>query len=122
MNKKRILLVDDDEKVVSTFERILLKTGYDVETATTGKEALEKARKAVFHLAIIDIKLPDIIGDKVARQLKIQNERIGLVLITGFPHFQDCIDILDIGVHDILLKPITPSELLQTIEEALLKQ
>lgn len=119
MNKKRILLVDDDEILLTTFRLILQEEGYFVETAKTGQQAIDKAKQTKFHLGIIDINLPDIMGDKVASKLNKQYGNMTIIFITGYPHFQDCIDALDIGVYEILLKPISPDELLLVTKEAL---
>jgi len=101
---------------------ILNEEGYLVETATTGLQALEKAKNTEFHLVVLDIKLQDIMGDEVARELKKQDDKIGIVLITGYPSFKDCIDALDIGIEEILLKPIGPAEMLRVVQEAIQKQ
>ena len=122
MNRKRILIVDDDENLVNSFQMILHEEGHLVETATTGLQALEKAKKTEFHLVILDIKLQDIMGDEVARELKNQDDKIDIVLITGYPSFKDCIDALDIGIEEILLKPIGTAELLRVVQEAIQKQ
>lgn len=122
MNRKRILIVDDDENLVNLFQTILNEEGYLVDTATTGLQALEKAKNTEFHLVVLDIKLQDIMGDEVARELKKLNDKIGIVLITGYPSFKDCIDALDIGIEEILLKPIGTAELLRIIQELIQKQ
>lgn len=119
MNVKKILLADDDEALVKSFSSILREEGYHVEGVKSGKDALNKARKTKFDLAILDIKLPDIMGDKVAKTLKERDGEIIVILITGYPSFQESIDALDIGIYDILLKPIGPDELLRVTGEAL---
>ena len=119
MKRKRILLVEDDETLVTSFQMILQKGGYHVETTTTGQQALERAKKTDFQLAILDISLPDIQGPEVASHLKKQDDNIGLVFITGHPTFNDCIQALDIGIDEILLKPIGANELLRVTKETL---
>lgn len=119
MNKNTILLVDDEEIIVETLKPILQDEGYAVETATTGQEALKKFDKARFGLVILDIKLPDITGDEVAKLMKKQNGDTQIVLITGYSYFQDCIDALDLGINEILVKPISPEEILRVTKEAL---
>ena len=119
MGKKKILLVDDDESLVNTFQSVLQGEGYTVKTALTAKQALKKAEKSKFDLAILDIVLPDMRGDVVANELKKHDREIGIILITGYPYFQDCIDSLNIGIHEILLKPIGSDELLRITKEAL---
>lgn len=119
MNGKRILMVDDDQTLVTLFQMILQEEGYAVETATSGLQALDIAKKTDFHLVLLDIKLPDIRGDEVARELRKIDDKIGIVLITGYPSFKDCIDALDIGIDEILLKPIGTTELLRVAQEAI---
>lgn len=119
MNGKRILLVDSDEPLLNRFQSVLQEEGHTVETATTGKQALDKAKNSKFDLAILDIKLPDIRGDEVARELKSQDDNTSIVMITGYPSFQDSIDALDIGISEILLKPISPDEIIRIAKLAL---
>jgi len=120
MSQKSVLIVDDEEDLLNMYKELLEREGYRVYTASSSKEALEKVRKSKFHLAILDIVLPDIQGDILAREIKKLNEKISIIFITGYPEFQNCIDTLDIGVAEILLKPITRSELLTATENALL--
>lgn len=119
MKGKRILIVDDDQTLVTLFQMILQEEGYTVETATSGLQALDIAKKTDFHLVLLDIKLPDIRGDEVARELRKIDDKIGIVLITGYPSFKNCIDALDIGIDEILLKPIGTTELLRVAQEAI---
>ena len=119
MSKKRVLIVDDEEDLLNMYKELLEREGYRVYTASSSKEALEKVRKSKYHLAILDIVLPDIQGDILAREIKKLNEKISIIFITGYPEFQSCIDTLDIGVAEILIKPITRSELLTATENAL---
>lgn len=116
------MIVDDDETLTQLFQMILQGEGYLVETSTTGRVALEKAKETDFDVVILDIKLPDILGDEVARELKKLDEDTRIVLITGYPSFKDCIDALDIGIEEILLKPIGTTELLRVTQEAIQKQ
>jgi len=120
MSKKTILVVDDDEGLLKIYRELLENEGYKVVTASTSKEALNKAEKSRFNLAILDIVLPDVQGDELARELKKMGGNIEIVFITGYPEFQSCIDSLDIGVADILLKPLTRDEILRATENALI--
>jgi len=116
--KKKILLVDDDRDFVNLFTSIIESEGYVVEVAFSGQQALDKFKKSAFDLLILDIKLPDMNGDKVAKKVRDKDKNIVIIIITGFPELQDSITALDIGIHDILLKPISSSEILRSIKEA----
>ena len=120
MNGKKILLVDDDENLVNTLQSILQREGFTVDTAKSGREAIEKAERTRFHLIILEIILPDISGDEVTRILRNSYDRLPIVFITSYSNFQDSIDALDLGVHEILLKPISPVEILRIAQEVLI--
>ncbi len=115
---KRILLVDDDEQFVQTLQSVLQDVGYSVHIAKTGNHALKKAKENSYDLAILDIKLPDLPGDEVASRLKILDDKMALILITGYPKFQESIDLLYLGIHEILLKPIAAAEIIRATNEA----
>lgn len=119
MARANILVVDDDEAQLKLFTSILEKNEYHVESAITGEEALELTGEYDFNLAIIDIKLPDKNGDEVVREFRSDGKEMGVILITGYPSLQECINVLDLGIQEILLKPIDTEELLRVVEEAL---
>jgi DNA-binding response OmpR family regulator len=119
MSEKRILLVEDEEDLLELYKSFLESENYIVETSTNGKQAINMAKETDFDLVILDIKLPDIMGDKVAREIKKIKKSIIIIMVTGFPSFQESIDALDLGISEILLKPITAEELLRVTREAL---
>jgi DNA-binding response OmpR family regulator len=121
MSEKRILIVDDDESINAVFKMMLEEHGLNVTTASSGQEALSLADSS-FDLVILDIKLPDITGDEVAKTMRERGMAGNIVLMTGYPEMEDCIDMLGIGIHEILLKPISTDEILRVAREALSKR
>ena len=115
-----ILVVDDDESIIGMFQSMLRAEGFYVETVKTGVEALNKVRRNRFDLVLLDVMLPDIRGDEVAARIRRENNSINIVLITGYPEFQHCIDALNIGVQEILVKPIHPFEIIRVVKECML--
>ncbi len=118
MSEKKILIVDDDKSINAVFKMMLEEQGYTVTTASSGQEALSLADSS-FDLVILDIKLPDITGDEVAKVMRERGMAGNIVLMTGYPELEDCIDMLGIGIQEILLKPISPDEILRVAREAL---
>jgi len=116
MTDKTILLVDDDGDILFHFKNILSNEGYIVESASYGKDAVQKTIETKYDMAIIDIMLPDIRGDQLAIEIRNQNPSIELILITGFSYLKECIEALDIGISEILIKPISEDELLQSVK------
>ncbi len=119
MSKGSILLVDDDKEILEQFQMTFLKDGYDVETAVSGMEALSKVKENKYDVAVLDVVLPDIRGDKLALEIKRHCDSVNIIFITGYANMVDCINSLPIGVSDILLKPITVEELQQAVKDAL---
>jgi DNA-binding response OmpR family regulator len=118
-SKKTILVVDDDKSILRTFTRILQKSGYEIETAETGKEAMEKAEKSHYDLALVDIRLPDMDGTDLLAKLKKQLQHTVKIMITGFPSLETGVKALDEGADAYLVKPVKPQELLVLLEEKL---
>ena len=117
--KKIILVVDDDKSILRTFTRILKKSGYEIETAETGKEAIEKAECRHYDLALVDIRLPDMDGTDLLAKLKKQLQCTVKIMITGFPSLETGVKALDEGADAYLVKPVKPQELLILLEEKL---
>ena len=118
-NKKTILVVDDDKSILRTFTRILQKSGYEIDVAETGKEAMEKAENNHFDLALVDIRLPDMDGTDLLAKLKKPLQHTVKIMITGFPSLETGVKALDEGADAYLVKPVKPQELLMLLEEKL---
>ncbi len=118
-SKKTILVVDDDKSILRTFTRILQKSGYDIDVAETGKEAIEKAENRKYDLALVDIRLPDIDGTDLLAKLKRPLQNTVKIMITGFPSLETGVKALDEGADAYLVKPVKPQELLMLLEEKL---
>ena len=117
--KKTILVVDDDKSILRTFSRILQKSGYEIDTAETGKEAMEKTENRHYDLALVDVRLPDIDGTELLAKLKKQLQQTVKIMITGFPSLETGVKALDEGADAYLVKPVKPEELLILLEEKL---
>jgi DNA-binding response OmpR family regulator len=117
--KKTILVVDDDKSILRTFTRILQKSGYQIDVAETGKEAMEKAETNRYDLALVDIRLPDMDGTDLLAKLKKQFQKTVKIMITGFPSLETGVKALDEGADAYLVKPVKPQELLVLLEEKL---
>jgi DNA-binding response OmpR family regulator len=116
---KSILVVDDDKSILRTLTRILQKAGYDVDTAETGKEAMERAEKRRYDLALVDVRLPDMDGTDLLVDMRDTMRDTVKIMITGFPSLETGVRALDGGADAYLVKPVRPEELLMLIEEEL---
>ena len=116
---KSILLVDDDENIIMIFENFLTSNGYDVTISNTAKRALELVNEKKFDVAVLDFVLPDLRGDSLALKIKEIQTNVEIIFVTGFSQFESCIKALEIGVSEILLKPITADELVSAVSRTL---
>jgi len=118
----RILVVDDDEGIRKVVAEALRSEGYVVDTASNGKEAVDKSYSNFYNLALVDIRLPDMEGTKLLTSMKQTTPEMIKIILTGYPALQNAIDAVNKGAHGYLVKPIKMDELLRTVELNLKKQ
>jgi DNA-binding response OmpR family regulator len=111
IDTKVVLIVDDDKSVLRTFSRLLQKSGYDVETAETGKEALKKANKRTYDAILLEFRLPDIDGTDLLGKMHDKTLNAIKIMITGFPSLDLGAKALDIGIDAYVVKPVSPNDL-----------
>jgi heavy metal response regulator len=108
----RILLVEDERKISAYVKRGLEEAGYAVDTAYTGKEALDWAEATPYDLIILDILLPEMDGLSVCRELRRRGDRTPVLMLTARDDIDDRVAGLDAGADDYLVKPFALKELL----------
>lgn len=116
-----ILVVDDDPNVVKTFKMILENTGYTVEIATNALDALRKASRLHFDLVIVDMNLPDTLGDELATRLYDINEHAKIIMITGYSNYKEQLE-KNLEIIEVLMKPVNPEDLVAVTRKALQKK
>jgi len=119
MTPPKIIIIDDDTALHRVFTRILQKEGYTIETAETGKEALEKIQKNSFQVALIDVKLPDVNGLDLLPILKETAPSMVKIIITGYSIPDGKTGALQLGADDFFKKPVPPPVLLEAIKKHL---
>jgi two-component system, OmpR family, response regulator MprA len=119
MCAQRILIVDDDPKVLSLMRRGLSHAGYTVDLAADGEEALALARDAPPDLVVLDVMLPGVDGVEVCRRLRAHHVRLPILMLTARDRVPDRVAGLDAGADDYLVKPFAFDELLARIRALL---
>ncbi|MGO8805456.1 MAG: response regulator [Candidatus Bathyarchaeia archaeon] len=119
---ERILLIDDDKNIRQTLAIVLQEEGYIVDTAETGKEAVEKSYSNFYNLAIVDWRLPDIEGTILITQLKETTPKMAKIMLTGYPSMNNAIEAVNQHADAFLVKPVDVEELLKKIRELLILQ
>ena len=115
-----ILIVDDDPSVVKTFRLILEGAGYTIDTASNAVDALRKASKIHFDLVIVDINLPDTLGDILAERLIEVNKNLNIIMITGYSSYKEQVERNE--QIEVMMKPINPEILLAAAKKTLEKK
>jgi two-component system response regulator MprA len=116
----KILVVDDDPRILSMLKRGLLLEGYEVETAATGQEALRLARQAQPDLVVLDVMLPEPGPDglEISRSLR-QNGPLPILMLTAKDTVPDRVAGLEAGADDYLVKPFAFDELVARVKALL---
>lgn len=122
MDNKHILIVDDERAILKGFQAILEMTGYRVGIAENGEEALDMACERFYNLALIDIKLPDMEGTELLRELNQINPEMKKVMVTGYASMENAIESVNLGADGYLVKPVMPGVLLEVVAEKLRDQ
>jgi DNA-binding NtrC family response regulator len=120
--RARILVVDDDESIRKAISTILEEKGYEVDTAESGREAIEKTRSGFYNLALIDIRLPDMEGTELLLRMKETTPRMVKIIVTGFPSLQNAMDAVNRCADAYVIKPVRIDDLLETIRVHLERQ
>lgn len=107
MPQPKILIVDDDEKILFAFQEVLKKEGYASIEAKDGKEALEKFTSAQPSMLFMDITMPNLDGLEALQQIKARNHAIPVVIITGHGTMQTAIKAMQLGAFEYLTKPLS---------------
>jgi two-component system, OmpR family, alkaline phosphatase synthesis response regulator PhoP len=110
MVNKKILVVDDDAKIVELVKLYLVREGYNVLTAYNGEVALRLARESRPDLIVLDIMLPGMDGLEICRTLRAESA-VPIILLTAKTTEVDRITGLDLGADDYVTKPFSPKEL-----------
>ncbi len=115
----KVLVIDDEAGVRRTLSMILEDEGYDVLTASDGKEGLERALKEEPDLILCDIRMPRIDGLEFLEQYKKKNNGQGLVItITAYGSSDLAVEAMQKGAYDYLPKPFTTAEVVLTLKKA----
>ncbi len=124
MNRKRILVVDDEVYIVHILEFTLTMEGYDVVTAADGDEALRKVEEDRPDLVVLDIMMPRMDGYEVCRRLREEEETrdLPVILLSAKGRPIDRETGMEVGANDYIVKPFSPRRLLEKIRDLLDRQ
>lgn len=116
--KKLILVVDDEPRIVRFVQMNLELEGYQVSTASSGLEAIDKVRREIPNLVILDIMMPEMDGYETLERIR-QVSNVPVIMLTVKAEEEDKVRGLEFGADDYVTKPFSPRELMSRVKAAL---
>jgi DNA-binding response OmpR family regulator len=116
----RVLVIDDEQIVLDSVRRILSQEGYEVDTAQSSRQGLELALSREYNLVLTDIRMPEIGGMRILRDIKRKKPALPVIIITGYATVQSAVQAMQLGATNYIEKPFTPEVLLNAVHTGLL--
>ena len=118
MGALRVLLVDDEEELVSTMAERLRLRDIEADAETDGYRALERVRAARYDVVVVDVKMPGLGGMALLGEIRKERRELPVILLTGHTSAQEGIEGMRIGAFDYLMKPVNIEDLIQRMRAA----
>jgi excisionase family DNA binding protein len=114
-----ILVVDDDETICSLFQDTLEEAGHAITTASESSKALELIKEQDYDLVLLDLKMPEIDGAEIFRQIRKSKPELPVIIITGYPDSDLMMKALAYGPFGVMKKPFNDSDILNAVNNYL---
>ncbi len=115
----KTLIIDDDKEFSDALSHYLTQEGFDVESVTDPKRAMDKLKSAMHHVVLLDLKMPAITGDDLLVDIRKFDSDVSVIVVTGYPSTESAVTTMKLGVTDYITKPFRMPELLDVIQKAL---
>jgi DNA-binding NtrC family response regulator len=119
MRTIKVLVIDDEQIVLDSVSKILKEENYNVDVSLSGRQGLDWAINNKYDIVLTDIRMPDIGGMRVLRDIKRAKPLLPVVMITGYATVQSAVQAMKLGATDYLEKPFTPEKLLEVVALAI---
>ena len=119
MEKGKVLVIDDEDIVLKSVNKILSEENYEVDVSSSGRQGIDWAVERSYDVVLTDIRMPDIGGMRVLRDVKRAKPSLAVIMITGYASVQSAVQAMKLGAADYLEKPFTPDQLLKAVASAL---
>lgn len=118
MKQMKILLVDDEERLLCTTKKLFEKMGIEALTANSGREALDTLASQEADVVFLDIKMPGMDGIETLQHIKKDHPITEVIILTGHATMETAVEGLKLGALDYLIKPVSMKDFLKKAEEA----
>ena len=119
MEKKKVLVIDDEQIVLDSVSQILIDENYEVDISLSGREGLDWAIERPYDIILTDIRMPDIGGMRVLRDIKRVKSSLPVLIITGYATTKSAVQAMKLGAAEYIEKPFEPEQLLEAVARAL---
>jgi len=119
MEEKKAIVIDDEQIVLDSVSQILIDENYEVDVSLSGREGLDWAIERPYDIVLTDIRMPDIGGMRVLRDIKRIKPSLPVLIITGYATAKSAVQAMKLGAADYIEKPFTPDQLLKAVDAAL---
>ena len=118
MEKKKALVIDDERIVLDSVSRILKDENFRVDTCSSGLKGLKRAVEKSYDIVFTDLRMPDIGGMRVLRDIKRARPDLPVVMITGYGSVKTAVQAIKLGASEFIQKPFSPEELAAVVQSA----
>jgi DNA-binding NtrC family response regulator len=115
---KKVLVIDDEQIVLNSVKKILGPGEYEVDTTLSGRQGLEWAVSQNYDVVLTDVRMPDIGGMLILRDIKKAKPSMPVIIITGYANVQSAMQAMNLGAAEYIEKPFTPDQLLKAVKTA----
>jgi len=115
MERRKVLVIDDEQIVLDSVKKILTSENYDVEVTLSGKKGIKKAVKNSYDIVLTDIRMPDVNGLIVLRDIKREKPAMPIIIITGYGSVRSAVQAMKLGAADYIEKPFDPDEFIKSV-------
>jgi DNA-binding response OmpR family regulator len=119
MGMGTILVIEDDARILKALHRLFSSEGYDICSATDGKQGLELFGTSAPEAVVLDLMLPGMSGRDVCRNMKLSSPETPVVILSAISEVADKVLLLELGADDYVTKPFSPRELLARVQAAI---
>ena len=119
METKKALVIDDEQIVLDSVSKILTEEHYTVEASLSGREGLNRALQRHYDIVLTDIRMPDIGGMRVLRDIKRIHPSLPVIMITGYASVDSAVQAMKLGAAEYIEKPFEPEQLIDAVNRAL---
>ena len=121
MKKLRVLVIDDEQIFLDSVRKILASENYEIDLTQNSRKGLDWAMDRDYDIVLSDIRMPEIGGIKILREIKRSKPALPVVIITGYATVQSAVQAMRLGAENYIEKPFTPGTLMEAVKTAISK-